>query len=232
MLNMKHEIINCIDIINYFASQHKELAILKFNTFSAYDLLQERVNLEGELKVVFEKALELREQTDLPFWDSFNVSIFDTRFNNFDFFNEIKFHNSPEHTYSISKIAVSEFLLKHQKSDKYLTFSSEVILLDGSVKHFPLFDFHIPVSDKNEAICEAVLGALGLKGFLLNSGKSYHFYGINLIDEPSLINLLSRSLLFAPIIDRSWIAHQLIERKCSLRISKKYSCLPFKIKDI
>lgn len=229
---MKHEIINCIDIINYLASHHTQLAKFNFNAFSSYDLLQERIDIEGELKTVFERALALREQTNLPFWDSFNVSIFGKRFRNFDFFEEIKFHNPPIYTHSITRESVSYFLSEQQKIDDYLTVCSDVILSDGSRNHIPLIDFHIPVSDENEAICEATLKALDLKGFLLNSGKSYHFYGISLIDEPELINLLSRSLLFAPIIDRSWIAHQLIEKKCSLRISRKYSSIPFKIRDI
>ncbi len=228
---MNNQIQNCIDIIDYLSNYHKLIAQFSFNTFHSYNLLQERIDLEGELKPVFEKALKIRAQTHLPFWDSFNVSVFDTDLKDFDFLNEIKFHNTPKFTYIIQKEAVKDFLLE-QKEQDYLTICSKVILSDGSINHIPLLDFHIPVNEKNEIICEAVIRTLGLKGFLLNSGKSYHFYGMNLIEETSLIDMLSHSLLFAPIIDRSWIAHQLIEKKCSLRISKKYSRLPFKIRDI
>ena len=75
---MKNNIDNCLDIINYLASVQDQVAKFTFNRFSSYNLLQERIDVEGELKSVFGRALEVRQKTNLPFWDSFNVSIFDT----------------------------------------------------------------------------------------------------------------------------------------------------------
>ena len=58
-------------------------------------------------------------------------------------------------------------------------------------------------------------------GALLSSGKSYHFYGANLLTDEDLRIFLGRALLFAPITDKTWIAHQLIEGSCALRISSR-----------
>jgi hypothetical protein len=33
------------------------------------------------------------------------------------------------------------------------------------------------------------------------------------------MDFLGRALLFAPIVDRAYLAHQLLERRCALRIS-------------
>ncbi len=60
-------------------------------------------------------------------------------------------------------------------------------------------------------------------GFLLQSGESYHFYGKGLLDDRALVRFLGQALLLAPVIDRAWIAHQLIEGASALRISKKPS---------
>jgi hypothetical protein len=46
--------------------------------------------------------------------------------------------------------------------------------------------------------------------------------------------MLARALLLAPIIDRAWVAHQLIERACGLRISpgKTYAQPPIVIDQV
>jgi hypothetical protein len=40
-------------------------------------------------------------------------------------------------------------------------------------------------------------------------------------DYHELIDFLARALMYSPIIDRAYIAHQLLEKRCSLRISGK-----------
>jgi hypothetical protein len=59
------------------------------------------------------------------------------------------------------------------------------------------------------------------EGFLVETDKSYHFYGTKLLEEKELVEFLGRALLFAPIVDRAWISHQLIELCCALRISSR-----------
>ncbi|WP_374948156.1 hypothetical protein [Mucilaginibacter sp.] len=229
---MKANEINCLDIIHQLAKLHSNIEEFSFNSHHAYKLLQERIDTEGELKSSYTKALTIRETYSFPFWDSFNVSLFHTKLEDLSFLREVKFHNKIKKTYSITRATVANFLVDQQAVDMYLTFCSKVTFADGKIKHFPLLDFHIPVSAANENICIGVLKALKLKGFLLDSGKSYHFYGKELLEQEELISLLATALLFAPIIDRAWVAHQLIERKCSLRISKKYERLPLKIRSI
>jgi hypothetical protein len=49
-----------------------------------------------------------------------------------------------------------------------------------------------------------------------------------------LLTMLAKALLFAPIIDRAWVAHQMIERACGLRISpgKTYSQGPIVVDEV
>jgi hypothetical protein len=83
-------------------------------------------------------------------------------------------------------------------------------------------DFHCPSSAPNLELVAEALRLLDIgAGFILESGKSYHFYGRRLITDSERISFLSRALLLAPIVDRSWIAHQLLEGACGLRISRR-----------
>jgi hypothetical protein len=55
-------------------------------------------------------------------------------------------------------------------------------------------------------------------GWILNSGKSYHFIGGSLIDEKSMSRFLSTALLYVPFTDKNWIAHQIFEGASALRL--------------
>lgn len=100
-----------------------------------------------------------------------------------------------------------------------LALSSAVVTKKGHTLHVPMLDFHCQASIENDKLVKTVLIEIGLEGYVAKSGRSYHFYGKELLDERSLITFLGRSLLFCPIVDRAWIAHQLLERACGLRIS-------------
>ena len=59
-----------------------------------------------------------------------------------------------------------------------------------------------------------------------------HFIGTKLIADSELTTFLGKLLMYNPIIDKSWIAHQLIEKYCALRISYKNGVIPKVIKSI
>ena len=61
---------------------------------------------------------------------------------------------------------------------------------------------------------------------VLDSGESYHAVSTINMDEGELMNFLQRTLFFSPIIDRLWVAHQMLNKSCSLRIGKKHGVIP------
>src|SRR5208282_912323 len=143
-------------------------------------------------------------------------------------------HHNPQDldSFPINRSDCSETRLREIIEDlpanRMLALSSRVLTKRREVLHLPMLDFHCPASRENEVLVKAVIGEIGLEGYIAKSGASYHFYGCTLVDEQSLITILGKSLLFCPIIDRAWIAHQLIERACGLRISagKSYEKCP------
>ena len=215
--------LNSIDVLNKYLENDTSIDNIHIMEFKSYKLIQERIDLNGELNETFNSALYFREKYNLPFWDGFNLNLFGKKLSDFDFLDNILFHNSSIKIENIKREDFSTILNSNFK--EYTAFCS-LVYVNNLPKHIPVLDFHIPVSLNNKIICENVLRHLGLKGYLLDSGKSYHFIGNITIDDSSLKNLLYKALLLTPIIDRAWISHQLIQGYCCVRISKKYDRLP------
>lgn len=109
-------------------------------------------------------------------------------------------------------------------SNKFLPWaiSSKVRTISGAWKHIPLMDFHIAKSPYALDVVLTVGGELFGESFLiLESDKSYHGVGLSLLPETQFIQFLARAILYSPIVDHAYLAHQLIEREASLRITKK-----------
>jgi hypothetical protein len=220
-----------LDILTEITFNNPAIRQLHFLTFPGYDLLQDRIDLTNELAEPFSHALEFRKKYNLPFWDGFNLSLFNKAFSEYSFINAVAYHNSPASTFVAEAQDLAE-VFHRLIQQYYLTINSKVLRQDGTSGHIMLLDFHIPVDLKNQQLCVEIIKHLGLSGYLLVSGKSYHFYGDRIVDEHELLQTLSRALLFSPIIDRAWVAHQLIERSCCLRVTPKYNHLPYLIERI
>jgi hypothetical protein len=101
-----------------------------------------------------------------------------------------------------------------------LALLSEVVCRDGSLRHLPMVDFHAFKSARNQRIVEAVSERLFPQGaILLDSGESYHAYGNRLMSKCEFREFLGKAMLCVPIVDRAYLAHQLIEGRCALRLT-------------
>ena len=219
--------IDSIDILKDILNKNTNIESLCFYEFGTYELVQNRINLISPLDKVFLNALEIRNLYKSPFWDSFNMSLFDQKIVDFNFLKEINFQNKPIKN---TEYCREDFIKNKIDFQKYTGVSS--LVNSNSNLHIPLLDFHIPPSIDNQQLCSKILIHLNLKGYLLNSGKSYHFIGSQIIDYDNLQIVLFNALLFSPIIDKSWIAHQLIQKYCCLRVSQKYDRLPYLVEEI
>jgi hypothetical protein len=120
---------------------------------------------------------------------------------------------------------VLDTLMSDLTPGEVLAISSLTECGDKRILHVPMLDFHCQISSMNDIRVKTIAQNLDLHGYIVHSGQSYHFYGSNLLDTDHLIKLLAKALLFAPFVDRAWVAHQLIERACGLRISPGKSYL-------
>jgi hypothetical protein len=209
------------------AASEPRVAAFEFATIDFAPLLNDRGPLNPSDTVVIDRALQLREQLRLPFWDGVMLESSRAEMRPACVLKAATFHQSLEgkvECVSVDKLDIIELeslSQTAQSQNKLLAVTSMVRMRDGSERHMPLLDFHTAYSERGTALIAEIIPLLGISGALLKSGKSYHFYGDSLLTSQELTVFLGKALLFAPIVDRAWIAHQLIECRCALRISPR-----------
>jgi hypothetical protein len=97
---------------------------------------------------------------------------------------------------------------------------SKVRLKDRTVAHLPMLDFRLRSSPSHHLPASQLAQWLLPGSCLIDSGSSYHVYGRQLMSDSDLASFLGRALQFSPLVDRRWIAHQLREGCCALRIGR------------
>lgn len=193
--------------------------------FKQPPLLQDRIILSGMEEQLVKDALELRRVCGLPFWDAVLLSCFRRPTVPERLLDAAMYHQDCSH----SKVGVSRddvikgSLVKAAEriGEVGNAMLSEVILVDGSVGHIPMLDFHCRADDNNLKLVVAVSKRLFRSGgIVLESGESYHGIGLGILSPEEFMGFLAEAFLFCPIVDRAYLAHQLADRRCSLRISK------------
>lgn len=222
---------NTLDVASETIKNNPDIDLLTFSKYKQQPLIQEKIELSKIDNEFISAALDIRNRLRLPFWDSLMLSFFDKKNVSKNLLSIALTHNK-----NIEKITtrniddIRNYIIKNPQDS--ISLNSEIHLRKNIVKHFFLLDFHIYPSDNNLKIATDILQILGLHGHILDSGESYHFVSDSFFELESLINLLAKSLLFSPIVDRAWIAHQILERSCSLRVGIKHGIMPTVIKKI
>jgi hypothetical protein len=85
--------------------------------------------------------------------------------------------------------------------------------------YLQMLDFSLPSTPENADIAQAAMKTLGIKGLLVDSGRSYHVYGQTIKDWVEYTSFLATAALLSPIVDSRWALHQLVQKEANLRIS-------------
>jgi len=108
---------------------------------------------------------------------------------------------------------------------------SQVVLENGCYAHIPMMDFCLSKSSESVTLIKKRMREItGEKaGFILESGRSYHYYGINLLSQESWLEFMAKCLLtgvfqgkdqpFLQAADQRYIGHSLLGGGCVLRIT-------------
>lgn len=204
--------------------------VATFHYFEAleHSHIQERVALNRWERAVVASALRMRATLKLPFHDALLLCM-DDKAPRPRLLRAVGEHHSyplREHQLRPAESVSSALsaLLRRRRPDSMLVLSSEVTLINGQRKHIPMLDFRFTPSRAQQRLIQFVLQELRAPpGYLLISGGSYHYYGGQLVSVDELRRWLAHSLLYSPLLDKIWIAHQLIEGRCGLRVSPKPS---------
>lgn len=138
------------------------------------------------------------------------------------------FHNSAmrDEEISIVRHDITTDHLNHIISclgeKRALSVTSRIVGLGGPGGHLPMMDFQCDIAPENlEKIKEFLEKTVHVWpwGAILQSGRSYHFYGSQILTRGPWITFMAQSILFSGYTDTRWIAHQLIYGYSNLRIS-------------
>lgn len=198
-------------------------------TFAAY---QPAPGLDTRLARNSDSAIDIRQTAErirqefgIPFWDAI-LAISMKRGEIPDRYVELAIlHDKAPDEYSIdvlqSEVSTEnvESLAQGLKQGFVLALSSKVQLKNGGFSHIPMMDFRCVPSSKNAAIVKKALKAMGEEaGLLVDSGRSYHFYGARLLPPDAWLQFLAMGILFTPVVDARYIAHRLADGACRLRV--------------
>ncbi len=102
-----------------------------------------------------------------------------------------------------------------------ISIASKCVTANGEIRHIPLMDFACPPTTVYEQFIVDALQHIGYKkGILVRSGKSFHFYGLELITGEQWQQFISYAILLSPFTDVRYIGHRLISGYSLLRIEK------------
>ena len=98
--------------------------------------------------------------------------------------------------------------------------SSKVRLENGRWRHLPMMDFSCYDQRQDLRKVAFALSTVGLdSGFILRSGNSFHYYGVEPLTTRNWSIFLGQCLLLVPITDARYIGHRIIDGACTLRLS-------------
>jgi hypothetical protein len=208
----------------------RDVSEYELAVFNVSPLLDERVKFASQVKKMRDEAICLKRNEGVPFWDGFLLRIAHSGNYSEQVLASAMLHQSANRVYrlSVQSLLSGDVPDVQLCSGEILTLSSKCVNRSGALLHLPMLDYHLPFGANRTRLIMKVTETLEQTGLIVRSGKSFHFYGNSLLDEAGWRIFMGKALLLSPIVDRNWIAHQLIQGFCALRISSSpyYSELP------
>lgn len=216
---------NSCDVLNKVIKENPQINSVRFFSFLTSTKLQDRYNIEAsEFSSLIDEAIKLKRKLDVRFWHAL-LSLF-SKSSQVDekLVSHALYHQANSKYQYIDVVDAFNFCMHESGGSSAL--NSKVIMSDGGTRHIPLLDFKVKSQESNLCVVVAAVKALKLRGYILDSGKSYHFIGLDLVSESELIDILAKFCLLAPVSDSAWASHQIIERSASLRVSPRNGIHP------
>ncbi len=212
-------------LLPFIVMDNPFIMMFTFQYYPSARLIQDEIpELNSNEQDMFDYAISMRSKYHLPFWDGIMMSSFENPNFSARVMKQALRHNPISGTFFILANELSKIdSIKHEN----LALCSTIISSQNQQLHLPMIDFHIPISPSNINVVESVCKTLELgKGWIIESGESYHFIGSHLMKWEELQEKLYKAIIFSPIIDKAWVSHQLQEKACSLRVGEKKGVLP------
>jgi hypothetical protein len=202
-----------IDLIKLFPIKFPEISCFYFKTYSPEDGVEKRLDMK-ELRLL--AAAPIRELMK--------------RHPNSDFLvDQLLKHVRSDESKECIGVPREDFASKLLDLEAQCNTDGKALALysfcrdkSGNELHIPMMDFRIESGNDIGQINLLRLALMTLEeidGVLLNSGKSYHYYGFRLLKGPDWIWFMRACLLLEPFVDVRYIAHRMLAGKASLRVT-------------
>lgn len=171
------------------------------------------------------RARQLRVDVGLPFWDAVVLDILSRGHMEDWLVDGLLFHQEPVGAplaISRKEIQTEGILKAVERAGVPYPWAvlSEVAYDHGGRKHIPMLDFRCEISPSNLRSVENIATRLMDSPWaLIESERSYHLIGAQLLSFEGLAAFYGRALLLGPIVDRHYIAHQLVNGHAALRVT-------------
>lgn len=219
------------DFVHKLPSLNTSIRVLHFKTYSPSPTLEERLagKTAQPLDSIFEEAMLLRRATKanlLSYWESVLIAAASSDKSQL-FVHEALKHEAKDEANDRFQLTVDELSegalrdrVRDLSDDEVIAIYSKCRLSDGTVMHIPMMDFRALPNEQTLSVIKTALEEIQqFNGVVLESGRSYHFYGVRLLAEDDWMDFMLKCLLLAPFTDARYITHRLLERVGSLRIT-------------
>ncbi len=200
---------------------HERVRVARVRCYSPPPSLQRRLPTSPSSQTLVDAAMKRRERADVPFWQAVMLTIQQSQSVPDDLLEAALYHQDIGPSYDLTRTQLERGELEELSRN-----GASLVALDSQVDlgnegaHLPFMDFRITPSEANTRLVASICRRLMSDGFvLLTSGRSYHACGVALQRVDERVDFLGKALLFSPIVDDRYIAHQLMQPSSLLRVS-------------
>ena len=200
---------------------HEAIRLARIRSYQAPPSLQERLPMTESIEALVNVAMDRRTRTEVPFWQAMMLATLDSGVVHEDVLDAALYHQGSGVSDELTRDDLERGQLEiHSRGGNGIVSLDSLAVLEKECLHLAFMDFRVSPSEANTRIVNAVCRRLMPDGFVsLIATRSYHACGVALQQPNERIDFLGRSLLFSPIVDDRYVAHQLIQPSSSLRIS-------------
>ena len=216
-------------LLTHLVGSHAEIEQVHLARFESVVPLRERARFSPSDLVILGRARRSSRRSSTPFPESLLGSVIQEEKVPDSLLNAVLFHRSVGPAKFGVKAEELTTTMLHEMAKglgpgAMLTMCSEVRLKGDEVKHVPMLDFSCPRSARNLSVVSKISDLLNIgPSFVVETENSYHCYGSQLLTWAEYCKVLSRATLLSPVVDRIWVAHQIVDSCAALRITSHAS---------
>ena len=218
---------DAISLVKHLPELVPDIRVLTLVEYRPTPSLSERLVSDPAAKGVVEAAdtLRIRTENALPYWDAVLTAAWASA--SFETFVVEALEHTPGAT-RVTQMTIEELReggldrAVDSLSDEFvLGLGSLCVVADGASAHLPLMDFRMLPRLQDVDKLKMALHTLGQRrGAILHSGRSYHYYGFELMTRDAWIEFCAKCLLLSPLTDVRFIGHRILAGSAALRLTR------------